>query len=163
MTPYLAAAVVAVVLGAAIGWLRWQLRIVTVIGESMRPTLAPGDRLLVRRTPLARVRTGDIVVLAYPDRGEIARDRRRDHNLLVKRAVATAGDPVPALVAPVLSVRPGTPVRDGALIALGDNIDVSYDSRVFGYVHADDLLGVVLRPIHVQGPTTAPAPATVPE
>jgi signal peptidase I len=54
---------------------------------------------------------------------------------------------VPASVAPVLSVRPGSPVRAGALIAIGDNRDVSVDSRAFGYVFADDLLGVVLRPI----------------
>ena len=164
MMPYLAAvaAGAAMALGLALGWLRWRLRIVTVTGESMRPTLAPGDRLLVRRTPLARVRTGDIVVLANPRRAAAA-GRRRGHDLMVKRAVATAGDPVPALVAPVLSVRPGTPVRDGAIIAIGDNTDVSYDSRVFGYVFSDNLIGVVVRPIHVHGPAWGSAPATVPE
>jgi signal peptidase I len=162
MTPYLIAAA-AVALGATLGWLRWRLRIITVIGDSMRPTLTPGDRLLVRRTPLARVRTGDIVVLTYPERGDVFTDGPPGFDLLVKRAIATAGDPVPALVAPALSVRPGTPVRDGALIVVGDNTDISYDSRVFGYVLADDLIGVVLRRIHVHEPVTASAPATVPE
>lgn len=150
MTPYLIATVSAVAIGAAIGaavgWLRWRLRIVTVTGDSMRPTLAPGDRLLVRRTPLARVRGGDLVVLAYPDTRGSPIDRRGD-DWLIKRAVATPGEPVPASVAGILSVPPGSPVRDGALIALGDNPDVSFDSRAFGYVFADDLLGVVLRPI----------------
>lgn len=145
MAPYLIAAATAAAIGA-IGWLRWRLRIVTVIGDSMRPTLAPGDRLLVRRTSLARVRGGDLVVLAYPDRGA-AIDRRRGDDWLIKRAVATPGEPVPASVAGVLSVLPGSPVRDGAIIAIGDNPDVSFDSRAFGYVFADDLLGVVLRPI----------------
>jgi signal peptidase I len=146
VTPYLIATVSAVI-GAAIGWLRWRLRIVTVIGDSMLPTLAPGDRLLVRRTPLARVRGGDLVVLAYPDSRGSPIDRHRGDDWLIKRAVATPGEPVPASVAEVLSVRPGSPVRDGALIAIGDNPDVSFDSRAFGYVFADDLLGVVLRPI----------------
>jgi signal peptidase I len=143
MIPY-PIVVAAVLLAAvvAVGWLRWRLRIVTVIGDSMRPTLAPGDRLLVRRTPLARVQTGDIVVLARPDQDE----RGGDH-WLIKRAVATPGDPVPASVAATLSVGPESPVRAGSLIVIGDNRDASYDSRTFGYVSAHELLGVVLRPI----------------
>jgi signal peptidase I len=148
MSPYLVIVPAALLaLGAAVGWLRWRLRIVTVTGESMRPTLAPGDRLLVRRTPLTRIRTGDIVVLAYPDRGEFASSQVAGDNWLIKRAVAVPGDPVPASVAATLSVRPGSPVRDGALIAIGDNRDASFDSRTFGYVLASELLGVVLRPI----------------
>lgn len=147
MTPYLIATAVLAAAGAAVGWLRWRLRIVTVVGDSMRPTLAPGDRLLVRRIPLARVRPGDIVVLAFPDLGGVTGNRPGGDNWLIKRAVATPGDPVPASVAPALSVRPGSRVRDGALIAIGDNRNASFDSRVFGYVKASDLLGVVLRPI----------------
>jgi signal peptidase I len=148
VSPYLVIVpVVLLALGAAAGWLRWRLRIVTVTGDSMQPTLVPGDRLLVRRTPLARVRTGDIVVHAYPNRGEFASSEVAGDNWLIKRAVAVPGDPVPASVAATLSVRPGSPVRDGALIAIGDNRDASFDSRTFGYVLASELLGVVLRPI----------------
>lgn len=155
MSGYVIAAVIVATVGAMLGWLRWRLRVVTVIGDSMRPTLAPGDRLLVRRVPLARVRTGDIVVLALPDHvgtprptpGGQTRHRPNGSNWLIKRVVAIPGEPVPASVAPVLAVRPGSPVRDGALIALGDNPDASFDSREFGYLDADDLLGVVLRPI----------------
>lgn len=153
MSPYLVVAAVLLTAGVTLGWLRWRLRVVTVLGESMRPTLAPGDRLLVRRTSLSRVRAGDIVVLAYPDHGDPA-SRTRGDRWLIKRAVATSGDPVPASVARVLSVEPDTPVRDGALVAIGDNRETSYDSRAFGYVFADDLLRVVLRPIH--SPTRRP-------
>ncbi|NUT06831.1 MAG: hypothetical protein HOV76_25475 [Hamadaea sp.] len=74
--------------------------------------------------------------------------------LYVKRAVATAGDPVPESVAEVLTVAPGTPVRPGALLVLGDNATNSYDSRVFGYVHPEQLVGVVLRPIGALRPVS---------
>ena len=50
-----------------------------VTGNSMRPTLEPGDRLVVRRR--GRVRPGDLVVV--PDPREPAR-------LIVKRAVAVS-------------------------------------------------------------------------
>lgn len=147
MTSYLIIAAVLLAAGAAIGWLRWRLRIVTVSGESMWPTLAPGDRLLVRRIPLARVRTGDIVVIQHPERSNLRPKPPENLRWLIKRAVAVPGDPVPASVAPTLSIRPGSPVREGALIAIGDNRDASFDSRVFGYVSASNLLGVVLRPM----------------
>jgi len=134
---------------AAFWWLRRQLRVVTVHGDSMRPTLAPGDRLLVRRAALSRVRSGDIIVLAYPERDRPVRDLAGGEQWLIKRAAAVPGDSVPAAVAPVLGVPSGSLVGDGVLIALGDNLDASYDSRSFGYVPAEDLLGVVLRPIRV--------------
>lgn len=131
----------------AIAWMRRQLRVVTVHGDSMRPTLAPGDRLLVRRVPLERVRTGDIIVLGDPSRDRLGAAAPDGEVWLIKRAIAVPGDPVPASVAPALSVAAGAPVRDGALIAVGDNPDASFDSRQFGYVLADHLLGVVLRPM----------------
>jgi nickel-type superoxide dismutase maturation protease len=55
-------------------------RRVVVEGESMQPTLAPGDRLLVART--GRVRPGDVVAL---------RDPRDVTRLLVKRVTSTVG------------------------------------------------------------------------
>lgn len=152
MTPYLLMIIFLLVVGGAVGWLRWRLRIVTVTGDSMLPTLSPGDRLLVRRARLARVRTGDIIVLAYPGDGELADHWPGVDKWLIKRAIATPGDPVPASLAPALSVRPGSPVPDDALIAVGDNREASLDSRVFGYVHAADLFGVVLRPITAREP-----------
>ena len=55
------------------------LRRVEVRGDSMRPTLLPGDRLLVVR--LARPREGDVVVVADP---------RWPDRALVKRVAAVA-------------------------------------------------------------------------
>lgn len=66
---------------------------------------------------------------------------------LVKRAVAVAGDPVPRDAGPALAVLDDDVVPPDCLVALGDNASASYDSRHYGYVTADRLLGVVLRRI----------------
>jgi nickel-type superoxide dismutase maturation protease len=55
-----------------------RMRRVEVVGDSMRPALEPGDRLLVIRT--ARVRPGDVVAVVDP---------RQPDRLVIKR-VATA-------------------------------------------------------------------------
>jgi nickel-type superoxide dismutase maturation protease len=87
------------------------LRRVEVVGESMTPALRAGDRLLV--TPLAPIRTGDVVALRDP------RDRGR---VLVKR------------VAAVLDA-------ERSVVVVGDNPAASTDSRSFGPVPARLLLG----------------------
>ncbi len=61
----------------------WHPRRVVVEGESMLPTLAPGDRLLVAR-PL-HLRPGQVVAL---------RDPRHPRRLLVKRVSTVLGDAV---------------------------------------------------------------------
>ena len=48
--------------------IRRRLVVVTVTGDSMLPTYRSGDRVVVRRTGLAGVRTGQVVVIAEPDR-----------------------------------------------------------------------------------------------
>lgn len=111
------------------------IRRVVVRGVSMLPQLAPGDRVLVRRTSVRRVRRGDIVVFSRP------RDASR--GWMIKRVVAVPGDPIPRLAVPLLWRYPGSHVPAGRLVVLGDNPDESYDSRSFGYVHASSLLGVV--------------------
>ncbi|MGH2408309.1 MAG: nickel-type superoxide dismutase maturation protease [Candidatus Limnocylindrales bacterium] len=91
----------------------WQAR-VAVDGTSMRPTLEPGDWLLVdpdaygRRRP----RTGELVV---------APDPRLADRLLVKRVAA---------------VEP-----DGRVVLAGDALAASTDSRVFGAVAPEAVLG----------------------
>jgi nickel-type superoxide dismutase maturation protease len=104
-------AVFAVLAGA--GWLAVRLiPRVEVVGDSMRPTLQPGDRLVLwpggRR---ARLRPGDLV--AFPDPRQASR-------VMVKR---------------VESVAPGQ-VR-----VTGDNPAASTDSRHFGPVTVDRLRG----------------------
>jgi nickel-type superoxide dismutase maturation protease len=85
------------------------LRRILVEGDSMRPTLEPGDRVVCVRA--RRVRAGDLVAVHDP----------RDGRLLVKR-VATV-DP---------------------LTVVGDNAEASTDSRAFGALDGDDLVGRVV-------------------
>jgi signal peptidase I len=132
------------VAASCLGWtLHRRYAVVDVRGSSMEPTLRHGDRVLVRRVRTSGVRTGgvrtgDIVVIERP--GRAAR-----RVWVVKRAAAVAGDPVPGSVAHAAGVAPGTAVPAGRLVVLGDNPTHSTDSRVWGYLPTDRLLGVVRR------------------
>lgn len=100
---------------------------VTVQDRSMEPTLRPGDRLYVEllRGEERRVRTGEIIVLRDPE------DPAR---WLIKRVGATSEDaPTPE--------RPPLPV--GTLLVVGDNRSASRDSRQFGPVSVDSVVGIV--------------------
>jgi signal peptidase I len=113
-------------LAAALVRVRRRYLLIVVDGISMAPTVHPGQRLVVRRGGLATIRRGSLVVVVL---GE----------LMVKRAVALPGDPVP----------PGIPVNDpvvpdGRLVVLGDNAAHSFDSRRAGYINATDVVGVVI-------------------
>jgi signal peptidase I len=131
----------AVALAAVILALRRAYVVVTVVGDSMRPTLDPGDRVLVRRMPLRRVRRGQLVVVAAPARDLPMPD---DPPWLVKRAAALPGDAVPDEV-PALRDSGDGRVPAGRFVILGDNTSRSFDSRRAGYFAADTLLGVVVR------------------
>ena len=88
-------------------WLRhtWPVGRVEVVGDSMLPGLAPGDRLLVMRNGRARrAEVGDVVALADP---------RTPARTLVKRVAARGPD---------------------GITVLGDNASASTDSRVLGLV-----------------------------
>ncbi len=65
---------------AAGAWLLRRLGRVEVFGESMQPTLQPGDRLLVVRTPKAR--PGQLVAVPDP---------RQPDRTLIKRVAAISG------------------------------------------------------------------------
>ncbi|MGC5009704.1 signal peptidase I [Streptosporangium sp. DT93] len=131
-------------------WVRRRLVVVTVDGPSMEPTLRDGDRVLVRRVPLRRVRTGQLMVARRPSPGD-AGDVTA--TWLIKRVVAVAGEPVPPEVRPAVGEAGeageagGHDVRvpAGCLVVLGDNRARSADSRHWGYVTGEHLLGVVHR------------------
>jgi signal peptidase I len=137
---------------AAGWWLHRRFVVVTVLGESMVPTFAHGDRVLVRRVRLARARAGDVVVAAWgvPEPGgpfprTIEKPTPGRPSTLapwmVKRLVAGPGDAVPEVVRPTV---PDREVPPGRFLLLGDNVAASADSRVRGYAHAEYLLGVVV-------------------
>ncbi len=81
---------------------------IRVEGDSMRPTLEPGDRLVC--VPPWRLRAGDVVALRDP----------RDGRLLVKRVVA---------------------IDASGVTVAGDNPGASTDSRTFGVVGRDRVIG----------------------
>jgi nickel-type superoxide dismutase maturation protease len=101
---------------AALAALAAALTRVVVSGDRMRPTLQPGDRLIVLRIAhRGRLRAGDLVTVSDPRLGE--------ERTLVKRIVELSGD--------------WAEVR-------GDNPESSTDSREFGRVHVAEVTGRVL-------------------
>ena len=135
-------AIVAVVIRFAVG------SPYAVTSESMAPTLANGQRVFVNKLvyDLAAPERGDVVVV---DVGDAA---------LVKRVVGLSGEvvegrdgqvfvngralPEPYLPAGVETAAfPAIELRSDELFVLGDNRGSSSDSRVFGPVRAQDVVG----------------------
>ncbi|MFJ1765377.1 S26 family signal peptidase [Amycolatopsis sp. NPDC088138] len=122
------------------------LILTTVDGASMAPELASGDRVLVRRT--RRPRRGQVALLRYP---RLPSGAPTGEQLLLKRVVAVAGDHLPADWGdPDVHGLAGAVVPSGCAVVLGDNRPTSWDSRHYGFVPRDRLVGVVLR--HVSRP-----------
>jgi signal peptidase I len=96
----------------------------------------------VRRAPLASLRPGQIVVVERPEPDGTWSAGPPDwpglgREWLIKRLAAVPGDPGAG----------GDLVPAGQFAVLGDNAALSLDSRSFGYVPAERLLGVMLRPL----------------
>lgn len=131
---------------------------------SMLPTLEVGDHLLVNKTSRAKaaIGRGDVIVFRYPE------DPGRD---FLKRVVAIGGDTIegkdkiiyvngtalsePYAIHSDSAIKPGgSAPRDnfGPLVipqnnffVMGDNRDQSYDSRYWGSVPAENILGRVMK------------------
>ncbi|MDP9844061.1 S26 family signal peptidase [Streptosporangium lutulentum] len=135
----------ALVLVAGALWARGRYVVITVSGTSMTPTLADGDRVLVRRRRLGQLSRGDVVVLEPPldpgGRYEPGPAAATGGRWNIKRVAALPGDPVPAGIAAGDGV---SRVPSGMVVVLGDNQD-SVDSRQWGFFPTDRLLGVALR------------------
>ncbi|MEN3535229.1 S26 family signal peptidase [Microbispora sp. ZYX-F-249] len=138
-------AALVVVAGLALLWLRRSLAVVVVSGVSMEPAFHASDRLLVRRSGPSRLKVGDVVVFTRPGRYAGEELLPVEERWMVKRVAALPGDPVPESVLPAVA-QPR--VAADRLVVLGDNPAASYDSRQFGFLPADLLLGVVLRRMH---------------
>jgi signal peptidase I len=137
-------------LAAGVGVLRYRWLVVTVDGDSMSPSLAHGDRVLVVRGRMAP-RVGDVVVFKLPGTstrpspGTGSRSGRGNPPApLIKRIAAVAGDDVPQSVADAVGSRPGTKVPERSLVVIGD-APGSADSRIWGYLATRDVVGVVAR------------------
>ena len=135
---WVAVAAVLLAAGLVVAAVRRTYVVTTVRGISMAPTLRPGDRLLVRRRPARRVRTGDVVV--YRDGFQV----RSDAGWVVKRVAAVPGEALPTGQVPE-RIAGDRVVPAGQLVVAGDNPTASFDSRQFGYLPGEWLLGTVVR------------------
>jgi signal peptidase I len=154
------AAVIAVAAAVLVWWLRSRIVVVRVDGTSMEPTLQGNERLVVRRRRPDRLRTGQIVVLEPPV--EVETDdwtwpRTGDalgRTWIVKRLAALPGETLPAELIRYQAM-PSGPVPAGFGIVVGDNPRMSIDSRMFGPVPLDRVLGVAVRRFGESEPLTA--------
>jgi len=144
---FIAAVVVLLVVGGVL-WLRSQVLVVRVTGQSMLPALDDGQKLLARRT--SRVPVTGTVVVVKPFDGPLR---------VVKRIAATAGEAVPPEVAERAGLVPGGVVPRGSLVVLGDNAEASIDSRTWGLLPASSVVAVVVRKMRVKA---APEPVWLP-
>lgn len=110
-------------LGVVAGLATRGFRRIEITGESMVPALEPGDRVVVVRA--GRLRTGDIVACADPG---------NPNRTVVKRVAALPGGYLP------LEAGAGVAAGNGYIV-LGDNSDASTDSRHFGPIGANLIIG----------------------
>jgi signal peptidase I len=126
---------------------------------SMEPTLQEGDRVLVNKLSydLHDVNRGDIIVFERPESGSDGHPED-DIKDLIKRVVALPGETIEArdgvvyidgrlLDEPYLpddmptNDLPPTEIPEGQVFVMGDNRTNSSDSRVFGPIDQDLIVG----------------------
>lgn len=90
-----------------------RLQGIVIEGDSMHPTLKPGDRVLVDKD--SAINVGDVVVAAHPFKSSVK---------IVKR---------------VATIESG-----GRMLLFGDNQNESSDSRTFGSINRNDIMGKVV-------------------
>jgi signal peptidase I len=125
---------------------------------SMSPTLEVGDRVLVNKLSykLHDVHRGDVVVFERPPQASNGEDGEIKD--LIKRVVAVGGDTLEARDGQVYVngerieepyLEPGTPtdrlprqeIPEGFVFVMGDNRTNSEDSRVFGPIDEESIVG----------------------
>jgi signal peptidase I len=139
-------AIVAVLTGM-VAAIRATILVVTVSGESMAPTLRHDDRVLVLRRKFTRRGLRDAMIVTRPPDGvtpgtsvEFDGTIVPAPEFMVKRVAAVGGETGPD----------GVAVPFGRLYLLGDS-EHSVDSRHFGPIQEDHVIGVVLRRLGAGG------------
>ena len=97
----------------------------------MLPLFSDGDRLLVWHS--SRPKRGDVIV--FRDTRAPLHDGNR--HTIIKRVTAVPGDTALCWDIPYL-------LDDTEYYVLGDNTAASTDSRTFGPIHRDRILGIVI-------------------
>ncbi|MGD8456182.1 MAG: signal peptidase I [Anaerolineales bacterium] len=139
--------VLAVVLFVIINALTARIR---VDGSSMVPSLVHNNYVLVNRLAyqLGDIQRGDVVVFEFPQ------NREEDY---IKRVIALSGETVeiangvvyidgqplaePYIQAPMLQDYPPVTVPQGMVYVMGDNRNDSSDSRRWGALAVDEIIG----------------------
>ncbi len=139
--------------------------VLTVSGESMSPCLADGDRLFVSKLAYGLCEPyGEKLLVQWkkPERGDII-IYLYNNKIVVKRCVAVSGDElefsadneynhllkagdfsIPLNQVQYLNLKDSACVPQGYILAIGDNYEVSVDSRTYGFVSERNILGKVL-------------------
>ena len=109
-----------------------------IVGASMEPVVLKGDRVIADKTAYQRMppRRGDVIVFVYPD------DRSK---IFIKRIEALPGD----IITRVDGQKETVP--HGSVYVLGDNRELSTDSRAFGFVPLRDVTGKVCQVYYSSG------------
>jgi signal peptidase I len=130
-----------------------------VIGNSMRPLIASGDRIFVDESDNARsnLHDGDVVLLRHRDKEFVKRiiamqgeTISGDHGKVIRDGkqleepylAPTKGDEIDGLA----TFRPRT-LSAGEIFIMGDNREVSADSRLVAYgpVYVSEVVGKYIR------------------
>lgn len=140
---------------------------IQVAGDSMLPTYKDHEPLLVRKTQ--ELNYDDVIVMLAPDKESILSLNPLDsimhtdgNTYYLKRIVGKAGDvlvmsnnvltrngevvPQPYLPEGVATTDFSVTVSENSIYALGDNREVSHDSRDFGSVSLENIVGYVVNP-----------------
>ena len=130
------------------------LGLLRVSSGSMAPTAQPGDWVVMQRMQgqvAAWAHRNDIAVFEFPfgtDQLAIKRIVGVPGDIVItgSTSVSVNGQPFPALNAQRVVSSPASsrPIPGGALVLLGDNAAASIDSRWFGPVPGQEIVGRVL-------------------
>lgn len=142
----------------AVGAREFLVQAFWIPSPSMTPTLEPGDRVLVNKLAykVHDVNHGDLVVFERPPQASNGEDGEIKD--LIKRVVAVGGDTIEAREGMVYVngerieepyLVEGTPtdnlppleIPEGMVFVMGDNRTNSEDSRVFGPIDEDTIVG----------------------
>ena len=123
---------------------------VRVDGPSMEPSFFNQDRIVVSKVSyfLGEIERGDVIVFPAP------RSPEEDY---IKRVIGLPGDSIriaggyvyvnevpieePYIMAPTLTTLSETIVPEGSVFVMGDNRNVSSDSRAWGSLPVEDVVG----------------------
>ncbi|NLA36805.1 MAG: signal peptidase I [Actinobacteria bacterium] len=156
------AVVVVLAAAAALAVQTWVVQLYQIPSESMYPTLKPRDRVVVNKLAyrVGSVERGDLIVFRRP---ESERDAPDQPEQMIKRVIGVAGDVVEAregvvyvdgtplnetgadgyLSSSVITANLAHPVtvKPGHVFVMGDNRESSRDSRFFGPIKEDEIIG----------------------